>query len=117
MDVRWYAVLALALAGATDVALAETFRCPLADRVVTYQQTPCAVPELPGPRPAPVPVPVPAPARPAPLILPPAHGADAPFATLTPRKREVLDLTARFERCRSDEPGFAGRTADLYQAW
>jgi hypothetical protein len=30
--------------------------------------------------------------------------------------REVLDLTARFERCRM-EPEFAARTGEVYQAW
>jgi len=95
------------------MAQAETFRCPLADRVAAYQQTPCAVPELPdrrardGAQPQrPKAVPMAAPAA-----------DDAPFSALTPRKRELLDLSARFERCRADEPAFAERTADLYRAW
>jgi hypothetical protein len=85
----------------------------LADRIASYQQTPCAVPDLPPPQPA-------AP-RPAPAILPPVirspAGEDAPFASLTPRKREVLDITARFERCRTDQPAFAAKTDDLYRGW
>src|SRR3954468_1796226 len=112
MKMQQYAVgLALALAlGATQSARAETFRCPLADRIASYQQTPCAVPDLPRPPPA-------APRSPA-IVRPAAgHDGDAPFATLTPRKREILDLTARFERCRSDQPGFAASTDELYQVW
>jgi hypothetical protein len=124
-----YAVgLAFALAlGATAQANAETFRCPLSDRVASYQPTPCAVPDLPA-RP-PVAAKAAASAAPRPLASAapkatatatpgaPRHGDDAPFAGLTPRKREVLDLTARFERCRSEQPEFADKSADLYKAW
>jgi hypothetical protein len=113
MTMQQYGIgLALALAlGATGAARAETFRCPLADRIASYQQTPCAVADLPPPPSA-------AP-KPAPAIAPlaPRMAQDAPFATLTPRKREVLDLTARLERCRTEQPGFAAKTDDLYRAW
>ncbi|HET8746049.1 MAG TPA: hypothetical protein VFM98_10620, partial [Ramlibacter sp.] len=113
MDVRWCAALALVLAaGATNAARAETFRCPLADRVASYQQTPCAVSDLPPPSRAGA-----DPERPKAVPTAATPDDDAPFSALTPRRREVLDLTARFERCRSDEPGFAERTADLYLAW
>ena len=120
MKMRQYAVgLALVLAlGAMDGAQAETFRCPLADRIASYQQTPCAVPELPA-RPSAAAKPPPAAARPAAFIAPlaPRSRDDAPFSGLTPRKREVLDLTARFERCRTEQPEFAAKSGDLYQAW
>lgn len=124
MDVRWTAALALALAaGAGGTARAETFRCPLADRVAAYQQTPCAVPELPDRRARSGGEPEPRardgrePERPKALPIAAPAGDDAPFSALTPGKREVLDLSARFERCRADEPVFADRTADLYRAW
>jgi len=115
MDIKLYRVgLALALAlGTTAPAVAETFRCPLADRIASYQQTPCAVPDLPRPPPA-------TSTRGMVLApLPPARKADAAAAAavLTPRKREIVELTARLERCRSDQPGFAARTEELYQAW
>ncbi|MEJ8835500.1 hypothetical protein [Ramlibacter sp. AN1133] len=115
MKTKQYGIgLALVLAlGAMGAARAETFRCQLADRIASYQQTPCAVPDLPPP-PAVAPKPAPKPAM-APLA--PRAGDDAPFSTLTPRKREVLDLTARLERCRSDQPGFAGKSDDLYRSW
>jgi hypothetical protein len=106
--------LALALVlGGMNGARAEGFRCQLADRVVSYQQTPCAVPDLPPParaQPAP-------PQRTESVAAPSGGGADEPFALLTRRQREVLDLTARLERCRSDVPGFADRSAELYRAW
>lgn len=141
MNVRRYAAAALLLAGASLAAQAETFRCSLGDRVVSYQQTPCAVPDLRRPppaapgstvRPAPAaafPVLRPAPpasaprARPAATGLwafpPPAPGRPAAktYTKLTPRDREVLDLTTRFERCRADQPGFAEKTSELYRAW
>jgi hypothetical protein len=46
---------------------------------------------------------------------PPAAGQH--YTHLTPRQREVLDLTARLEHCRSEQPGFAAKTEDLYRAW
>jgi hypothetical protein len=114
MKTKQYGVgLALVAAlGAGGGAQAETFRCVLADRIASYQQSPCAVPDLPPPSPAAAP-------RPAPAIAPigPRAADDAPFSTLTPRKREVLDLTARFERCRSEQADFAARSSDLYKAW
>lgn len=157
--------LALMLAlGGTQPAAAETYRCQLGDTVVSYQQTPCMVPELPpppvaapaaaAPRAAVAPAPAPAPAapRPAPAAAPtaaapaapaigpipaapraaasprpaiaptgvvtaPPRNSAEPYDMLTRRMREVLDLTARFERCRIDQPGFADQTAEVYRAW
>jgi hypothetical protein len=43
--------------------------------------------------------------------------ADEPFVKPTRRKREILDLTAQFQRCRADVPGFAEKSAVLYDAW
>jgi hypothetical protein len=117
MDMKSYGsglALLLALGGTQPVA-AETYRCQLADRVVSYQQTPCVVPELPQP-PAVAPRPPPAKA-PAPVVAAPPRNADEAYARLTRRMREVLDLTARFERCRTDQPGFAAHTEEVYQAW
>jgi hypothetical protein len=113
MDMRQYGIgtaLVLAL-GAAGTVRAETFRCVLADRVVSYQETPCAVPDLRRPEPPRAAAPA---ATPTP---PPARKADEPFALLTRRKREVLDVTARFERCRNDVPGFAAISRDVYRAW
>ena len=121
MKMRQYAVgLGLVLAlGMTGNTQAETFRCTLADGIASYQQTPCAVADLPPPASA-APAPAwPAAQPPAPAVAPPARRAfeDGPFSALTPRKREVLDLTARLERCRADQPGFAVRTEDLHRSW
>ncbi|GAB3764388.1 hypothetical protein GCM10028796_19330 [Ramlibacter monticola] len=105
----------LALGAMTHPARAETFRCQLADRVVSYQQTPCAVPDFPAPpsRAEPAPRPAPSPAGPPAAT----RNADEPFALLTRRQREVLDLTARLERCRADVPGFAEKSNELARAW
>jgi len=111
MKMQQYAAgLTLALALASTGARAQTYRCPLADRIASYQQTPCAVPELPAAK---------ASAGKATPVAPLAPRAqdDAPFSTLTPRKREVLDLTARLERCRGEQPGFTAKSDDLYRAW
>ncbi|MBK6005549.1 hypothetical protein JJB11_05545 [Ramlibacter ginsenosidimutans] len=42
---------------------------------------------------------------------------DEPFVKPTKRKREILDLTAQFQRCRADVPGFAEKSAVVYDAW
>ena len=99
-------ILALWVVGATD-ARAETFKCLQSDGKLSFQQLPCAdgVPDTPAP-PAPAPSNVAKPATPDPL---------SPIPTR--RMREVLDLTALLERCRADEPGFAQRSAPLYEAW
>lgn len=44
------------------------------------------------------------------------HAAHAQEAT-TRRAREVIDLTAQFERCRLDAPGFAERSEPVHDAW
>jgi hypothetical protein len=97
------AVLAL---GAPS-AEAETFKCLQADGRLSFQQLPCAD-GVPDSQPAPEPARsnVAKPATPDPLSAVP-----------TRRMREVLDMTALLERCRADEPGFADRSAPLYQAW
>lgn len=130
---------------ASGAAAAEMFRCHQPDGAISFQQQPCALPEMsapvPAPRPAPaaaapavvapradaasaprptagVPAPRPAaaaPARPSGLI-PPQLAEDQPVKP-TRRKREVLDLTVQLERCRADLPGFADKSAAVYQAW
>jgi hypothetical protein len=132
MNMRMYqGALALTLAlGGAGLAAADSFRCQLSDNVVSYQERPCALPDLSRPEPAspgrtvaaprpPAPVAPRAPqAIPAATSLPQATpDGDEPYARLTRRKREVLDLTARLERCRADQPEFAARSADLHQAW
>ena len=103
------AVVALLLLGAATGARAEMFKCLQPDGRLSFQQLPCAdgVPLAPAPAEA---------ARPGPA----ATAGRAPEAVSpipTKRMREVLDLTALLERCRADEPGFAERSAPLYQAW
>ena len=96
------ALLLLALAGGVR---AEMFKCLQTDGHLSFQQLPCAdgVPAAPAPAEA-----APAAAR---------QAAEAVSPIPTKRMREVLDLTALLERCRADEPGFAERSAPLYQAW
>ena len=127
-------------------AAAEMYRCHQADGAISFQQQPCALPEMSAPAPAPVAAPRPAPAAVAPAA--PAPRADAASAARpaaeapatapaasrpaglipqqlaedqpvkpTRRKREVLDLTVQLERCRADLPGFAEKSAAVYQAW
>jgi hypothetical protein len=126
---------------------AETFRCQQANGTVSFQQTPCALADLVNSEPArpaappvvaapaepkPAAVPVVPPARrpapersvstPAPAILPPHTARADPaqedgFVKPTRRKREVLELTAQFERCRADVAGFAEQSAPVYAAW
>lgn len=60
---------------------------------------------------------------PAPVVVPAgvagavADGDKDEFIRPTKRKRDILDLTAQFERCRADVPGFAEGSAPLYAAW
>jgi hypothetical protein len=56
---------------------------------------------------------------PAPVAIPPqvAGGSDDDFVRPTKRKRDILELSAQFERCRADVPGFAEQSATLYAAW
>jgi hypothetical protein len=154
-------LLALLLGGATAAAAAqgtEPYRCQLPDGSISFQPTPCALPELvgdapvrpaiPQPRPAPAtadravaaPTPGPVPVKAAAAAVPPASersvstpapvsiparfaataetpSPDEPFVKPTRRKREILDLTAQFQRCRADVPGFAEKSAVLYDAW
>lgn len=121
MDMKFHAgALALMLALGAHEAAAETYRCQLGDRIVSYQQTPCAVPELPPPPPVasrPAPAEAPAVVRAAAPRAAPVRDADEPFAALTRRQREALDLTARLERCRVGNPEFTERSAEVYQAW
>lgn len=132
---------ALLLLGGREAA-AEMFRCHQADGSIVFQSSPCPITELvapepaitPAPRPAVVaPVPPPAAAPVAPVARP-ARAPERPMAVPNPaavapggsqddfmkpskRKRDVLELSAQFERCRADAPGFAERSQDIYAAW
>lgn len=64
------------------------------------------------------------PAAPARPMIVPGTTAAAPAGTSpdeplkpTRRKREVIELSAQFERCRADAPGFAEKSAAVYAAW
>lgn len=64
------------------------------------------------------------PAEPARPLTVPGTTAAAPAGTdadeplkPTRRKREVIELSAQFERCRADVPGFAEKSATVYAAW
>jgi hypothetical protein len=122
----------------------ETFRCHQPGGGISFQQSPCPVSELAPPDGVPA-APVPQPARPlvarpAPTPPTPPTQAVAPakpvtaatapirrglvdpsqedgFIKPTRRKREVLELSAQFERCRADAPGFAEKSAVVYAAW
>ena len=135
------AVLGVLLAcGAADSAWAEIFRCHPADGGILFQETPCPFTEPVAPeavRPAPpraaamTNAPAPS-ARPSPGVPSAAQASvpepppAAPVAAIkaddaepkpTKRKRDVLDLAARFERCRAEAPGFAEKSAAIYAAW
>lgn len=94
---------------AADGALAQMHRCPQPDGRTSYQQLPC---DAPPPALAPVTA---MPATPVPDAAPARRGDGPPIPTR--RKREVLELTAQFERCRADAPGFAEKSALVYSAW
>ncbi|MFI4926621.1 MAG: hypothetical protein ACHP7E_02900 [Burkholderiales bacterium] len=151
-------LLALAFAGATGTSVAqgtEPERCQLPDGSISFQRTPCALPQLVGDPPArPAAQPLPAPANhstaapalpstavksaalaappvsersvstPAPVSIPARFAAaaqtaspDEPFVKPTKRKREILELSAQFQRCRADVQGFAEKSAVIYDAW
>lgn len=141
-----WALLLSAGALGSDVARAETFRCRQADGSVAFQQAPCSLAELVAPDPAPPAVkqPVQAPAAPAaaaasaPLVAAPARPvvrerlvtvpaaaavvptgtpSDEPFVKPSKRKRDILELSAQFNRCRYDAPGFAQKSDAVYAAW
>jgi hypothetical protein len=140
-------LLALTTLGAAGASWgqAETYRCPQGDGSILFQATPCPLAQLATPEPA-TPAPVPAaatpprpaasvaaaPAKPkplersvitpAPVMVPaPLAGLDASqddgFVKPTKRKRDILELSAQFERCRADVPGFAEKSAPVYTAW
>lgn len=69
----------------------------------------------PGQRSVSTPAPVSIPAGLAAAVQSPL--ADEPYVKPTRRKREIIDLTAQFQRCRADVPGFAEKSAVLYDAW
>src|SRR5690606_29469067 len=58
-----------------------------------------------------------APAAPRPRNAQALTPEEEAFVRPTRRKREVLALSAQFERCRADVPGFAERSAVIYAAW
>ena len=131
---------ALLLLGGREAA-AEMFRCHQADGSIVFQQAPCPITELVAPeaakpaRPAPAviapaelpPAPAPAPKRapvaerpmavPNPVAVAPASSQDDGVIKPSKRKRDVLELSAQFERCRADAPGFAEKSQEVYVAW
>jgi hypothetical protein len=139
--------LALGTLGVGNGAIAqgEMFRCHRPDGGIVFQQMPCPLGEMSQPetqrtaapqRPAPAPADRPAaavpagpaapaavaapaaPAAPAKVVTAPAaSSADDAFVRPTKRKRDVLELSAQFERCRADMPGFAEKSAAVYAAW
>lgn len=141
------ALAALLAGAPWKVLAEETFRCHLPDGRVVFQQSPCPLAEMAPPeaptrpaaprppavaaQPAPVPVPAkpaapPAASRPAPAPVaaapspapaPAPAAADEPFVKPTKRKRDILELSAQFERCRADVPGFAEKSAPIHAAW
>src|SRR3954470_9424207 len=59
---------------------------------------------------------------PGPVLLPAPSArhdaaADDDFVKPTRRKREILEVSAQLERCRADAPGFAEKSAAVYDAW
>ncbi len=129
----------LLLLGGREAA-AEMFRCQKADGSVVFQQAECPLTELASPDApkaavpaAPVAVPVPAPAPPRPAAPKAFAAPERPLAVPNPvavapassqdeikpskRKRDVLELSAQFERCRADAPGFAEKSQEVYAAW
>ena len=135
-------LLALTTMGVASAAWAqaEVYRCNLPDGGISFQANPCSLPDLlvtptppapvrkpeapraeaSAPRLATVPRSV---ATPEEVTIPAAlaHGDNAPgdegFVRPTKRKRDILELTAQFERCRADVEGFAEKSAPVYAAW
>jgi hypothetical protein len=114
------------------------------DGSISFRPNPCTVVELATPEPparaaSAAPVATPAPVRmpatapstvtlplmhplappqaPTVAVAPPSAEGDDVFIKPSKRKREVLDLSAQFERCRADMPGFAEKSALVYVAW
>jgi len=139
----WLLALATLGGAGAGTAHAEMYRCQQADGGVVFQAAPCSLAELATPEPprpaappaaakvdpppAPKPAAVPAPVRPAvaersittpsPVTVPASGADDDGFVKPTKRKRDILELTAQFERCRADVPGFAEKSAVIYAAW
>jgi hypothetical protein len=141
MQVRMkQALLGVLLVLGSREAAAEMFRCHQADGSIVFQQEPCPITELLAPEPArptprppatvAAPAPASAPARPPRTVPPPERPMAVPnpvavapaaspdeFVKPTKRKRDVLELSAQFERCRADAPGFAEKSQEVYTAW
>jgi hypothetical protein len=98
-------VLLLALCGAHS-AFAEMHRCLLPDGRTSFQQFACDAPPPAARTPVPMPV-----------VSAPGRGPSDEPVRLTRRNREVLELTAQFERCRVDADGFADKSDAVYAAW
>ena len=137
---------ALVLLAVTQGAEAEMYRCHLPDGAISFRQEPCPLAEMsapeplarvpaarvpiaaqaaqvappaspPAPKPAERPVTVPSTANPVAPGVNPAAADDDVYVKPTKRKRDVLELSAQFERCRADAPGFAESSAAIYAAW
>jgi hypothetical protein len=135
---------ALVLLAVTQGAEAEMYRCHLPDGAISFRQEPCPLSEMNAPEPTvrvpAVRMPVAAPAAPAAANPPPARQEERPvsvpstanpvapgaastaadddvYVKPTKRKRDVLEISAQFERCRADAPGFAETSAAVYAAW
>jgi hypothetical protein len=135
---------ALVLLAVTQGAEAEMYRCHLPDGAISFRQEPCPLSEMSAPEPTvrvpAVRMPVAAPAAPAAANPPPAKQGERPvsvpstanpvapgaasavadddvYVKPTKRKRDVLEISAQFERCRADAPGFAETSAAVYAAW
>lgn len=136
---------ALVLLAVTQVAEAEMYRCHQPDGAITFRQEPCPLAEMSAPEatvrvpaarvpvaaqaappaaaPAPAPKPVDRPVSVPSTVNPVAPGAspaaidDDVYVKPTKRKRDVLEISAQFERCRADAPGFAETSAAVYAAW
>lgn len=110
MKAQFFLMLVALAAWAPGGASAQMFKCLQADGQASFQQMPCSegqVPALDDP-----------PAKAAtPGAASPARPAADPSVPPTRRARELLELTAWFERCRRDQPGFAEKSGSVYVAW
>jgi hypothetical protein len=89
---------------------------PAAPAVVT---APAAAVQPAAPPPVvakPVPAPRPA-AAPARVAAAPGKANDDEYIKPTKRKRDILEMSAQFQRCRADMPGFAEKSEATYAAW